>query len=179
MNFSLYSEGLGSLAVRRSAPAGPLSGVEPEVSVEVSRLVETFAADVAAEGLLSRVDAVVPLEHADRGEALAAHGAAVRLLLGVPAHVHLQLAGEAEALPTLLAAVPPLDALARVGGARQRRLQGPHVLDLQHVRAGFSVGAERPSHLRLRFLSPVSLCGAGTGLALSRSRVRVNSQGGR
>jgi len=126
---------LCSLGVRRSAPAGPLSGVQPEVCVEVRRLVEAFPADVAAEGLLPRVDPVVPLEHADRGEALPAHRAAVRLLLGVPAHVHLQLAGKAEALPALLAAVPPLDALARVRGARRRRLQGSDVLDLQYVGA--------------------------------------------
>lgn len=109
------------------------------MGVEVRRLVEAFPADVAAEGLLPRVDAVVSLQHADRGEALPAHRAAVRLLLGVPAHVDLQLAGEAEALPALFAAVPPLDALARVRGARRGRLQGPHVLDLQYVRALFSV----------------------------------------
>ena len=122
---------LCSLGVRRSAPAGPLSGVQPEVGVEVCRLVEALPADVAAEGLFPRVDSVVPLQHADRGEALPAHRTAVRLLLGVPAHVDLQLAGEAEALPALFTAVPPLDALARVRGARQWRLQGSHVLDLQ------------------------------------------------
>lgn len=105
------------------AAGGPLSGVEPEVRVEVRRLVEALAADVAAEGLLPRVDTVVPLEHAERGEALAAHGAAVRLLLGVPAHVHLQLTGEAEALATLAAAVPPLQALALVGRSRRQRGQ--------------------------------------------------------
>lgn len=97
---------------------------------------------MAAEGLLSGVDAVVPLQHADRGEALPTHRAAVWLLLGVPTHVDLQLAGEAEALPALFTAVPPLDALARVRGARQRRLQGSHVLDLQYVCALFSIRAE-------------------------------------
>lgn len=105
------------------AQDGPLSGVEPQVGVEVRRLVEALAADVAAKGLLARVDAVVPLEHAERGEALAAHGAAVRLLLGVPAHVHLQLTGEAEALAALTAAVPPLQALAGVGRAGRQRGQ--------------------------------------------------------
>lgn len=122
-----------------SAPADPLPGVEPEVRVEVCRLVETFSADVAPEGFLSGVDAVVPLQHTDRGEALSAHCAAVRLLLGVPAHVDLQLTGKAEALPALLAAVPPLDALARVRGARCGRPQGSHVLDLQYVCTLFPV----------------------------------------
>lgn len=98
--------------------------MQPEVGVEVGRLVEALAADVAAEGLLPRVDAVVSLQHAERGETFAAHGAAVRLLLGVPAHVHLQLTGEAEALAALAAAVPPLQALAGVGsGGRRRRQQ--------------------------------------------------------
>lgn len=73
---------------------------------------------MAAEGLLSGVDAVVPLQHAYGGEALPAHRAAVWLLFGVPAHVDLQLAGKVEALPALIAAVPPLDALARMMGAR-------------------------------------------------------------
>lgn len=101
------------------------------MGVEVRRLVEAFPADVAAEGLFPCVDAVVPLQHADRGKTLAAHRTTVRLFLGVPAHVDLQLAGKAEALPALFAVVPPLDALARVRGARWRRLQGSHVLELQ------------------------------------------------
>lgn len=124
-----------SLAVRRPAPARPLPAVQPEVCVEVSRLVEALPADVAAERFLPGVDAVVPLQHADRGEALAAHGAAVRLLLRVPAHVHLQLAGEAEALPTLFTAVPLLHALGRVGRPRHCRLHRTHALDPQQVRA--------------------------------------------
>lgn len=132
---SLFTRG----AVRGPAPACSLSGVEPEVGVEVRRLVEALPADMAAEGLLPRVDAVMSLQHADRGEALPAHGAAVRLLLGVPAHVDLQLAGKAEALPTFFTAVPPLDALARVRGAGRGRLQRSHILDLQYVRALFSV----------------------------------------
>lgn len=70
---SCFCEVLNSLGVWCSAPAGPLPGVEPEVRVEVCRLVETFSADVAPEGLLSGVDAVVPLQHADCGEALSAH----------------------------------------------------------------------------------------------------------
>ncbi len=122
-----------------SAPAGPLSGVEPEVGVEVRGLVEAFPADMAAEGLFSCVDAVVPLQHADRGEALSTHGTAVRLLLGVPSHVDLQLAGKAEALPALFTAVPPLDALAWMRGARQSGLHGSHVLDLQNVCVLFSI----------------------------------------
>lgn len=107
--------------------------MQPEVGVEVCRLVEALPADVAAEGLLPRVDAVVSLQHADRGEALAAHGAAVGFLFGVPAHVDLQLAGEAEALPTLPAAVPPLDARAGRGGPRGHGPQAFGALDLQQV----------------------------------------------
>lgn len=164
--------------MRRSAPAGPLSGVEPEVGVEVCRLVEAFPADVAAEGLFPCVDAVVPLQHADRGEALAAHRTTVWLLLGVPAHVDLQLAGKAEALPALFAAVPPLDALARVRGARRRGLQGSHVLKLQQECVLFSVGAKQVSHLLVRFLRPVTLCSAGTQIALSRSAVGIITHGG-
>lgn len=150
-----------SLAVRRAAPARPVAGVESEVGVEMSRLVEALPADVATEGFLPRVDAVVSLQHADRGEALAAHGAAVRLLLGVPAHVHLQLAREAEALPALLTAVPPLDALPRVGGASRRQPPRPGALHLQDVfpveaLASLAAGYECfLSPVRLRFaLSP-------------------------
>ena len=128
--------------MRGPAPAGPLPSVQPEVCVEVRRLVEALPADMAAEGLLPGVDAVVPLQHADRGEALAAHCAAVRLLLGVPAHVDLQLAGEAEALPALFTAVPPLEALAGERGAGRGRLQGSDILDLHYVQALFSIGAE-------------------------------------
>ncbi len=126
---------------------------------------------MAAEGLFPCVDAVVPLQHADRGEALSAYRAAVRLLLGVPAHVDLQLAGKAEALPALFTAVPPLDALARVRGARRGRLQGSHILDLQYVCALFSIRAKQPFHLLLCFLIPVSLFSADTRIALSRSAV--------
>ena len=72
---------------------------------------------MAAEGLLTSVNAMVPLQHADRSETLAAHSTTVGLLLSVPAPVDLKLAGKTEALPTLYAAVPPLDALALVGGA--------------------------------------------------------------
>lgn len=113
-----------------STPAGPLSGVEPEVRVEVGRLVEAFPTDVAAEGLFAGVDSVMPLQHADCGEALLAHCAAVRLLLGVPAHVDLQLTGETEGLPALFAAVPLLNVLARVRGAWRRQPQGSDILAL-------------------------------------------------
>lgn len=142
------------------------------MGVEVRRLVETFATDVAAEGLLPRVDAVVPLEHADRGEALAAHGAAVRLLLCVPAHVDLQLAGEAEALAALLAAVPPLYALARVRGAGGQRLQGSDAFYLQYVRALLAVCAQEAPGC------PVAV-GGGPRVARSRSAVGVNGRGRR
>lgn len=111
--------------------------MQPEVGVEVCRLVEALPADVAAEGLLSRVDAVVSLQHADRGKALATHGAAVGFLFGVPPHVDLELAGEAEALPTLPAAVPPLDTRAGRGGPWRHGPQAFHVLDLQQVGALF------------------------------------------
>lgn len=104
-----------SFAKGHPVPAGPLSGVQPEVRVEVGRLVEALAANVAVKGFLSGVDSVVPLEHADGSKVLAAHGAAVWLLLGVPPHVHLQLAGEAEAFATLFTAVPPLKALSWPG----------------------------------------------------------------
>lgn len=167
-----------SLGVRRSTPAGPLSGVEPEVGVEVCRLVEAFPADMAAEGFLPSVDAVVPLQHADRGEALAAHRTTVGLLLGVPAHVDLQLAGEAETLPTLSAAVPPLDALTWVRGARQGGLQGSHVLKLEQMHILFSVGAKQAPHLLVCFLRTVTLCSAGTQIALSHSAVRIITHGG-
>lgn len=123
--------------------------MQPEVSVEVSRLVEALAADVAAEGFLPGVDAVVSLQHADRGEALATHRAAVGFLLGVPAHVDLQLAGKAEALPTLLTAVPPLDARTRRRWPGRHRLQGSRVLHLQQVDVMFSIGAKGPSELLL------------------------------
>lgn len=135
--------------MRGSAPAGPLLGVEPEVGVEVGRLVEAFPTDVAVEGLLSGVDAVVPLQHADRGEALPAHRAAVWFLLGVPAQVHLQLAGEAEALPTLPAAVPPLGALLGLRETRQRQLQRPPISDWHH--ALFDVGVKDPPQLWATF----------------------------
>lgn len=111
--------------------------MQPEVGVEVCRLIEALPADVAAEGLLPRVDAVVSLQHADRGEALATHGAAVGFLLGVPPHVDLKLAREAEALPTLPAAVPPLDTWAWRRGPRRHGPQAFHVLDLQQVGALF------------------------------------------
>lgn len=129
------SSGLGGSGA--PAPARPLSGVQPEVGVEVRRLVEALPADVAAEGLLSRVDAVVSLQHANGGETLATHRAAVGFLFGVPPHVDLQLAGKAEALPTLPAAVPPLDTRARRGGPRRHGPQAFHVLDLQQVGALF------------------------------------------
>lgn len=149
---------LRSLAVLRPAPARPIAGVEPEVGVEMSRLVEALPADVATEGFFPGVDAVVSLQHADRGEAFAAHGAAVWFLLGVPAHVYLQLAGEAEALPTLLTAVPPRDALPRVGGASRRQPPWPGVLHLQDVSAAFPVKALASLAAgHMCFLSPVRL----------------------